>query len=69
VLLEHRRRAALRFRAVGEFLEVPDTGDRREDVRVLVERIANAFEADIGSAPEQWWGAFQPFWPDVPGDA
>ncbi len=58
-----------RFRADGEFLEVPDTGDRREDVRVLVERIARALEADIGSAPEQWWGAFQPFWPDLKGDA
>jgi KDO2-lipid IV(A) lauroyltransferase len=56
-----------RFRAVGTFPEIPDTGDRREDIRVLVERIAACFEADIGSAPEQWWGAFQPFWPDLPG--
>jgi phosphatidylinositol dimannoside acyltransferase len=57
-----------RFRAVGTFLEIPDSGDRREDVRLLVERIAACFEADIGSAPEQWWGAFQPFWPDLRGD-
>lgn len=58
-----------RFRAIGTFLEIPDSGDRREDVRVLVGRIAERFEADIGSAPEQWWGAFQPFWPDLRGDA
>jgi KDO2-lipid IV(A) lauroyltransferase len=58
-----------RFQAVGTFLEVPESDDRREDVRRLVERIAEAFEADIGSAPEQWWGAFQPFWPDLRGDA
>ncbi|MDQ2674250.1 MAG: hypothetical protein M3Y40_06295 [Chloroflexota bacterium] len=57
-----------RFQALGELVEVPDTGDRREDVRLLVERIGRAFEADIGSAPEQWWGAFQPFWPDLGGD-
>jgi len=57
-----------RFRAIGTFPEIPDTGDRREDIRVLVERIAACFEADIGSAPEQWWGAFQPFWPDLRGD-
>jgi phosphatidylinositol dimannoside acyltransferase len=58
-----------RFRAIGTFLDIPDSGDRREDVRVLVERIAARFEADIGAAPEQWWGAFQPFWPDLRGDA
>ena len=57
-----------RFHAEGTFLEVPDTGDRREDVRVLVGRIAECFERDIGANPEQWWGAFQPLWPDLPGD-
>lgn len=54
-----------RFRAVGELVEVPATGDRRADTAVLVERIAARFERDIGEAPEQWWGAFQPFWPDL----
>jgi KDO2-lipid IV(A) lauroyltransferase len=57
-----------RFRADGTFLEIPDSGDRREDVRILVERIAECFERDIGSAPEQWWGAFQPMWPDLRGE-
>ncbi len=54
-----------RFRAEGVVLEVPESGDRRADAAALVERIAACFEADIGHAPEQWWGAFQPFWPDL----
>ena len=54
-----------RFRAEGELMDVPASGDRRADTATLVERIAARFEADIGAAPEQWWGAFQPFWPDL----
>jgi phosphatidylinositol dimannoside acyltransferase len=54
-----------RFRAEGRILEVPNGGDRRGDTRMLVERLAACFERDIGEAPEQWWGAFQPFWPDL----
>jgi phosphatidylinositol dimannoside acyltransferase len=54
-----------RFRAEGEVMEVPHSGDRRADTATLVERIAARFERDIGEAPEQWWGAFQPFWPDL----
>lgn len=54
-----------RFRAQGELMEVPATGHRRADTAALVERMAARFERDIGSAPEQWWGAFQPFWPDL----
>lgn len=54
-----------RFRGEGEIIEVPDTGNRRADAAALTERIAARFEADIGEAPDQWWGAFQPFWPDL----
>lgn len=54
-----------RFRVEGELMEVPHSGDRRADAAALVERIAARFERDIGEAPEQWWGAFQPFWPDL----
>jgi lauroyl/myristoyl acyltransferase len=56
-----------RFQASGDVVLVPATGDRRADVAALTERIASRFERDIGAAPEQWWGAFQPFWPDLPG--
>jgi phosphatidylinositol dimannoside acyltransferase len=54
-----------RFVVDGEIVDVPDSGDRRADVAQLTERIAARFERDIGAAPEQWWGAFQPFWPDL----
>jgi phosphatidylinositol dimannoside acyltransferase len=59
-----------RFVAVGEPIEVPDSGDRRADIVSLAERMAARYERDIGEAPEQWWGAFQPYWPDLdPGRA
>jgi KDO2-lipid IV(A) lauroyltransferase len=54
-----------RFLADGELMDVPASGDRRADTTALVERIAARFERDIGTAPEQWGGAFQPFWPDL----
>lgn len=54
-----------RFHAGGEILELPETGNRRADVETLARAIAARFERDIGEHPEQWWGAFQPFWPDL----
>ena len=54
-----------RFRIDGEIVDVPDTGDRRADIASLAERIAAIFERQIGDNPEQWWGAFQPYWPDI----
>jgi phosphatidylinositol dimannoside acyltransferase len=54
-----------RFEADAELIEVPASGDRRADIAELTLRIAARFEHDIGEAPEQWWGAFQPFWPDL----
>jgi KDO2-lipid IV(A) lauroyltransferase len=59
------RRGPERFEASGDLMALPDSGDRRKDVADLTERIAARFERDIGEAPEQWWGAFQPFWPDL----
>jgi KDO2-lipid IV(A) lauroyltransferase len=55
-----------RFEAAGTEMEPPATGDRRADTATLTEAIAARFERDIGETPEQWWGAFQPFWPDIP---
>jgi phosphatidylinositol dimannoside acyltransferase len=57
-----------RFRVVGSIIEPPASADRRADVRVLVERLAAALERDIAEAPDQWFGAFQPFWPDLRAD-
>ncbi|MBW3612306.1 MAG: hypothetical protein KY392_00435 [Chloroflexi bacterium] len=56
-----------RFYVNGEVIELPDSGDRRTDVRALTRILAARFERDIGAAPDQWWGAFQPFWPDLDG--
>lgn len=60
-----------RFRAEGEILRLPGSGDRRADAATVATQLAARFERDIGEAPEQWWGAFQPFWPDLgrAGDA
>ena len=54
-----------RFEAEGQVLEIPGGGDRRANAVELTRAIAARFEHDIGEAPEQWWGAFQPFWPDL----
>lgn len=58
-----------RFRADADVLAAPSSGDRRADAIALATRIAARFERDIGEAPEQWWGAFQPFWPDLRGES
>lgn len=55
------------FRARGEWLDVDLSGDRRADIATMTQRIGERFEAAIAEAPEQWWGAFQPIWPDLPG--
>jgi hypothetical protein len=45
-----------------------EAGTRRERVTALTAAMARAFESMIADAPEQWWGAFHPIWPDlVPG--
>lgn len=54
-----------RFEAIGDVVPPADSGDRRADIDALTNRLARRFERDIGAAPEQWWGAFQPFWPDI----
>lgn len=56
-----------RFRGEGELLELPVGLERRAAAADLTRRIAARFERDIAEAPEQWWGAFQPFWPDLTG--
>jgi KDO2-lipid IV(A) lauroyltransferase len=57
-----------RFHADGDTLPVPAVEDRRAAIAAMTEQLARRFEADVAAAPEQWWGAFQPFWPDLPAD-
>jgi lauroyl/myristoyl acyltransferase len=54
-----------RFRVEGVPIEVAATGDRRADIAATVAELSRRLEHDIAAAPEQWWGAFQPFWPDL----
>jgi KDO2-lipid IV(A) lauroyltransferase len=54
-----------RFATTGRIVELPERDDRRAAVVELTERLASCLEEDIAAAPEQWWGAFQPFWPDL----
>jgi lauroyl/myristoyl acyltransferase len=46
-------------------LDVPATGERPERIRTFLHAQASAFEAFIAEAPEQWWSAFFPIWPDL----
>ena len=44
---------------------VPVGGTRRERVVATTAAIAAAYETLLADAPEQWWGAFHPIWPDL----
>jgi phosphatidylinositol dimannoside acyltransferase len=46
-------------------LSVPAGGSRRERVTAVVAAEARLFERQIARAPEQWFGAFFPIWPDL----
>jgi KDO2-lipid IV(A) lauroyltransferase len=54
-------------RYIGRVIRVtaPDSGTRRERVTALTAAMARAFASMIADAPEQWWGAFHPIWPDL----
>lgn len=52
-----------RFNAHAWLIEAEQTGDRRADVGALTEAMGRRFEEAIGANPEQWFGAFQPIWP------
>jgi KDO2-lipid IV(A) lauroyltransferase len=57
-------------RYVGHVVEVRPAGEgpKRQRLTELTANIAAAFEELLADAPEQWWGAAHPIWPDlVPG--
>ena len=60
-----RRTARDRFRVTWEVIDPIATGDRRADAEELTRRIGQALEQYIAEAPEEWWGALQPIWPDL----
>ncbi|MGH2463511.1 MAG: lysophospholipid acyltransferase family protein [Candidatus Limnocylindria bacterium] len=63
-----RRTAPDRFTARAQRVVWTPTGNRRADVAALTQRITDALAEHIAQAPEQWWGAFQPIWPDLVPD-
>lgn len=54
-----------RFHGRGWEIARPDSGDRAADVATMTADMARCFESAIAEAPQQWWGAFQPIWPDI----
>ncbi len=54
-----------RFEGSAEVVSLERSGDRRADVEALTHAMAAALERHIGETPEQWFAAFQPFWPDL----
>jgi KDO2-lipid IV(A) lauroyltransferase len=63
-----RRTGPDRFAARVERVPWSPTGDRESDVATLTQRITDVLANHIAQAPEQWWGAFQPIWPDLAPD-
>jgi KDO2-lipid IV(A) lauroyltransferase len=60
-----RRVAEGRYRCRVFLVPAPETGTRRERLVAHTAAIAAAFESILADAPEQWWGAFHPIWPDL----
>jgi KDO2-lipid IV(A) lauroyltransferase len=60
-----RRIAGGRYTGKLQRVPVPTEGSRRERIIQLTTNIAEAYETVLAEAPEQWWGAFHPIWPDL----
>jgi KDO2-lipid IV(A) lauroyltransferase len=60
-----RRTKGRRYRGRLVLVPAPAPGSRRERVVALTASMAEAFESLLADAPEQWWGAFHPIWPDL----
>jgi phosphatidylinositol dimannoside acyltransferase len=60
-----RRAGTGRYRGKLIRVPVPTEGSRRERVRATLATLAGVFETAIADAPEQWWTAFFPIWPDL----
>ncbi|HEX9043839.1 MAG TPA: lysophospholipid acyltransferase family protein [Candidatus Limnocylindrales bacterium] len=60
-----RRLGGGRYRARIVRLEPIADGPRRERVTAFLTAQAAAFQGLIADAPDQWWAAFFPIWPDL----
>ena len=60
-----RRMGVGRYLARMVLVPAPPDGPRRERLAAYTRGDRQAFEAIVVDAPEQWWGAFHPIWPDL----
>jgi lauroyl/myristoyl acyltransferase len=64
-----RRAGGGRYRGQLRRVEIPTQGPRRARLTAAMTGVAAAMEESIAEAPEQWWSAFAPVWPDLDPEA
>ena len=60
-----RRSRGGRYRGQLRRVDIPAEGTRRARLSAAMAGVARAMEEAIAEAPEQWWSAFSPIWPDL----
>jgi KDO2-lipid IV(A) lauroyltransferase len=60
-----RRAAGGRYRGQLRRVDIPTEGTRRARLTAAMTGVTRAMEESIAEAPEQWWSAFSPIWPDL----
>lgn len=65
VVARCKRTGMDRFSGRTWLIPTPDEGTRDTRIAAMTAEMARHFEAAIAETPEQWWGAFQPYWPDL----
>ncbi|HEX5589849.1 MAG TPA: hypothetical protein VFX65_06130 [Candidatus Limnocylindrales bacterium] len=64
-----RRSRGGRYRGQLRRVDPPADGTRRARLAATMAGMAAAMEEAIAPAPEQWWSAFAPVWPDLDPEA
>ncbi len=64
-----RRAQGGRYRGQLRRVDIPTAGTRRARLAAAMTGVAAAMEESIAEAPEQWWSAFSPVWPDLDPEA
>ena len=64
-----RRASGGRYRGQLRRVDIPAEGTRRARLTAAMTGAAAAMEESIAEAPEQWWSALSPIWPDLDPEA
>lgn len=64
-----RRAPGGRYRGQLRRVDFPAEGTRRARLGAAMTGVVAAMEEAIAEAPEQWWSAFAPIWPDLDPEA